>query len=78
MKVHLLIRSTPVCAACNRAKALLERKSLPFTTEDHDTPEKVEAFIAAGHRSFPRVYIDDELIGGFDELNAYLANDDDF
>ncbi|WP_276122621.1 glutaredoxin domain-containing protein [Pararhizobium qamdonense] len=77
MGIHLLIRSKPHCAYCVRTKALLERKGLAFTAEDHETPEKVEAFKNAGHRSFPRVFIDGEMIGGFEDLEKHLSREDD-
>jgi glutaredoxin 3 len=79
MGIHVLVRSVPPCGYCTKTKALLDIKGLPYTTEDHETPEKVEAFKSAGHRSFPRVYIDGELIGGFDDLDRHLKQgDDDF
>ncbi|AGC36116.1 glutaredoxin [Rhizobium phage RHEph10] len=82
MGIHVLVRTTPPCGYCVKTKALLDMKGLAYTTEDHETPERVEAFKNAGHRSFPRVFIDDELIGGFDELQAHLqdksSGDDDF
>lgn len=78
MGVHVLIRSEPPCGYCTRAKALLDRKGVPYTVEDHETPEKVEAFKAAGYRSFPMVFIDGALIGGFDQLERHFAADDDF
>ncbi|TDW20507.1 glutaredoxin 3 [Rhizobium azibense] len=82
MGIHVLIRSTPPCGYCVKTKALLERKGLAYTTEDHETPEKVEAFKNAGHRSFPRVFIDGELLGGLEDLEKHLQStsqeDDDF
>ncbi|MBX5130719.1 glutaredoxin [Rhizobium lentis] len=82
MGIHVLIRSHPPCGYCTKTKALLDMKGLAYTTEDHETAEKVEAFKNAGHRSFPRVFIDGELIGGFDELQKHLqeksSEDDDF
>jgi glutaredoxin 3 len=80
MSIHVLIRSNPPCPSCLKTKALLERRGLAFTAEDHETPEKVETFVAAGHRTFPRVFIDDKLIGGFEDLERHLASleDDDF
>jgi glutaredoxin 3 len=82
MSIHVLIRTTPPCGYCVKTKALLDMKGLVYTTEDHETPEKVDVFRSAGHRSFPRVFIDGQLIGGFDELRAHLqdksSEDDDF
>lgn len=78
MAIHVLTRSAPVCPSCVKTKALLERRGLDFTVEDHTTPDKIEAFLAAGHRSFPRVFIDGELIGGFEDLERHLQDDDDF
>lgn len=73
MKVHLLIRSEPPCPYCIKAKALLDEEGIAYTVEDFETPEKVEAFKALGHKTFPRVYIDGSLVGGFDDLSEYLA-----
>lgn len=73
MKVHLLIRSEPPCPYCVKAKTLLDEQGIAFTFEDHETPEKVAAFKALGHTTFPRVYIDGSLVGGASELEEYLA-----
>ncbi len=67
---HILTR--PGCDWCNRAHRLLNRRRLPFTEEVFDTPEKQAAFKAAGHPSYPRIYKDDELIGGYMEFEASL------
>ena len=71
---HILTK--PNCPYCVKAKSKLTIIGETFTVEDHTTEEQLEAFKAAGHRTFPRIYKDGELIGGFEDLAKFLAEDD--
>jgi glutaredoxin len=61
------------CPHCRRAKELLRAKRVPFEAVhlgDELTMQGVKA--AAGTATVPQVFIDDHLIGGTDQLAAYL------
>ncbi|SOC90096.1 Glutaredoxin [Rhizobium sp. AN5] len=70
MAYHIMTR--PGCNYCVRAKALLKSNKEHFTVTDHDTPEKVQRFKDAGYTTFPQVFHDGVLIGGYDQLVEYL------
>lgn len=79
MKIKII--SKPGCPACVEAKAALMVRGLDFEEDVRDTQRGLDKFIAEGHRSFPRVFIDDKLIGGNFELQQWLkpkSDDNDF
>lgn len=82
--MNVKIISKPGCPACVETKSALLIRGIEYEEDVRDTPEGFERFIAEGHRTFPRVFIDGELIGGNYELQQHLrnaqaaANDDDF
>lgn len=63
------IYSTPTCHFCHRAKELFKEKNIPFT--DHNVLEDVaarqEMVERSGQMGVPVIFIDDEMIIGFDE-----------
>ncbi|NIH77331.1 glutaredoxin [Ochrobactrum sp. P20RRXII] len=71
VKFHILTREN--CVYCSRAKRLLKARGIEFEEENHVTEEEIERFKAAGHRTFPRIFKDGELIGGYTELEALLS-----
>ncbi|MBO1081530.1 glutaredoxin 3 [Roseomonas haemaphysalidis] len=67
------IYTTPFCPYCSRAKTLLGRKGISFT--EHDSPHGSAAREAAisrsgGRTTVPQIFIDDQAIGGCDDLFA--------
>jgi glutaredoxin 3 len=66
------VYSTLICPYCVRAKLLLRSRDIPFeeidVTGDHDARRWLVQ--ATGRRTVPQIFIDDEPIGGFDELRA--------
>ena len=70
---NIEVYSTNYCPYCVRAKDLLKRKNQTFTeidvTEDDALREKMVTR-AGGRRTVPQIFIDDKLIGGFDDLSA--------
>ncbi|MFM9111199.1 MAG: glutaredoxin 3 [Prochlorococcaceae cyanobacterium] len=61
------------CPFCIRAKALLDRKGVAYTEHaiDGDEPARERmAERAGGRRSVPQIFVNDELIGGCDDLHA--------
>jgi glutaredoxin 3 len=68
----ITVYSTTYCPYCVRAKDLLKRKGASFTeinVEDDAEREKMIAK-AGGRRTVPQIFIGEQHIGGFDDLNA--------
>jgi glutaredoxin 3 len=67
------IYTTPFCPYCERAKALLTRKGVPFEELDapHGSQARRDAVERSGGRgTVPQIFIDGQAIGGSDELAA--------
>lgn len=64
--------STEPCPFCTQAKALLEARGLGFEEINLSKDPEGRAELAArtGMMTFPQVFVGDELIGGFDDLQA--------
>jgi len=67
---HVEIYSTSTCGSCIRAKRLFDSKGVEY--EEIDVSYDRDAMIerAGGRRTVPQIFIDDEGIGGFDDLVA--------
>ena len=67
------IYSKAMCPYCDRAKQLLDAKSVAYTEirVDHN-PDEFEVMLkrAQGRRTFPQIFINDQPIGGFDDMRA--------
>jgi glutaredoxin 3 len=71
--VRVEIYSTMFCPYCARAKALLEGKGVAYENYDLDVESRYRDEMirrAGGRRTVPQIFIDDEPIGGSDELVA--------
>jgi glutaredoxin 3 len=67
------IYTTSYCPFCTRAKALLRSKGVTFEEIDvGGDPELREKMIelAGGRRTVPEIFINGQIIGGYDELRA--------
>ena len=66
------IYTTASCPYCLRAKALLKAKGVDYTEISLEgKPDERQALVARTKmRTVPQIFIDDELIGGFDQLAA--------
>lgn len=63
--------STRFCPYCVRARMLLEKKGVEFTDIRVDSePQRREEMMtrAAGRSSVPQIFIDNDHIGGCDDL----------
>ena len=70
-KVEIYTRE--FCPFCVRAVQLLDRKGVVYTHVDAgmDPDKKAEMVQRAnGARTFPQIFIDDNHVGGCDELHA--------
>ena len=65
------IYSTAICPYCERSKMLLEKRNIKYTEFKIDEDVKLfEEMLALsnGRRSVPQIFIDDQHIGGYDDL----------
>ncbi|OGO94648.1 MAG: glutaredoxin 3 [Coxiella sp. RIFCSPHIGHO2_12_FULL_44_14] len=65
------IYTTPTCSYCLRAKALLDRKKVSYVEIRVDQDPQQRAIMiqrSGGQRTVPQIFINDQWIGGFDEL----------
>lgn len=69
---NIVIYSKTYCPYCDRAKALFKSKGVTYT--EHlmdDKPEEMKALMEkTGMRTVPQIFINDQLIGGFTDLDA--------
>jgi glutaredoxin 3 len=57
------------CAFCQAAKNFLDDKGIPYEEIYISSPqEKAELYKKTGHMSVPQIFINDEMIGGFQDL----------
>lgn len=69
----IIIYSKPNCPYCDRAKALLSRKKQTYTEIRIDQdPQSLKMMLekSGGRRTVPQIFINDQHIGGFDDLAA--------
>lgn len=69
---RVTIYTTAACGYCRTAKALLERKAIPYEEINLERDPEGRTALAerTGMMTFPQVIIDQEAIGGFQELSA--------
>ncbi len=76
MAANVEIYTWSMCPFCVRAKALLTKKGVEFTEYCIDGDEAARAKMAQrshGRRSLPQIFIDDQHVGGCDDLHALDA-----
>jgi glutaredoxin 3 len=67
------VYTTEYCPFCTSAKALLRNKGVAFEEIDvSGDPALRERMVAraGGRRTVPEIFINDRIIGGFEELRA--------
>jgi glutaredoxin 3 len=76
MSANVEIYTWSTCPFCIRAKALLKKKGVEFTEYCIDGDEAARAVMAErsqGRRSLPQIFINDQPIGGCDDVYALEA-----
>jgi glutaredoxin 3 len=76
MKPNVEIYTWSTCPFCIRAKALLDKKQVKYTEYCIDGDEAAREKMsdrAKGRRSVPQIFINDQHIGGCDDLHALEA-----
>ncbi len=67
------VYTTTFCPFCTRAKSLLKSKGVQFieidVTEDAELRQKMVE-LSGGRRTVPEIFINDKIVGGYDELKA--------
>lgn len=68
----ITVYTTNACPYCVRAKALLDARGLPYEEVNlgRDPETRAELAQKTGMMTFPQILIDEQLVGGFDELSA--------
>ena len=64
--------TTDYCPFCTRAKVLLESKNIEFEQVNlsEDPQKRVQLQDQTGWMTVPMIFIGEEFIGGFDDLDA--------
>lgn len=76
MAANVEIYTWSTCPFCVRAKALLDRKGVEYTEYCIDGDEAARAKMskrANGRRSVPQIFINDQHVGGCDDIHALNA-----
>ncbi|HEY9906831.1 MAG TPA: glutaredoxin 3 [Thermosynechococcaceae cyanobacterium] len=76
MAANVEIYTWSLCPFCIRAKSLLKKKGVNYTEHCIDGDEAARAEMAqrsSGRRSLPQIFINDQHIGGCDDLHALNA-----
>lgn len=76
MAAKVEIYTWRTCPFCIRAKALLQKKGIEFTEYSIDGDEQARAQMsqrANGRRSLPQIFINDQHVGGCDDIHALEA-----
>ncbi|MCX7193483.1 MAG: glutaredoxin 3 [Proteobacteria bacterium] len=83
---NIIMYTTEVCPYCIRAEQLLQRKGVTAINKirvDLQPELRIKMVELTGRRTVPQIFINEQHIGGFDdlaaldhagELNALLAN----
>lgn len=71
----IVIYSKDYCPYCDSAKNYFKSRNIPFQEIDvtHDEALFQEMLRKSnGRRTVPEIFIDDKLVGGWDDLNALI------
>ena len=67
------IYSTTYCPYCTRAKALMDAKDLDYTEIDVTGDDDARMALVAksgGRKTVPQIFINGQIVGGYDDLRA--------
>jgi glutaredoxin 3 len=69
---RITVYTTEPCAYCARVKGLLRSRGVEFAEVNlsKDPEGRVDLATKTGMMTFPQVVVDDQLVGGFDEIRA--------
>jgi len=68
----ITLYTTDACPYCVRAKQLLQKRELPFEEVNlaRDPDGRAKLVELTGMMTFPQIIVDEQPIGGFDQLAA--------
>ena len=68
---NIIIYTGNRCAYCNAAKRLLDNKEVEYTevNVDENPSLREEMVLRTQRQTVPQIFIDDEHVGGFDDLS---------
>lgn len=74
---NIVIYSSANCPYCDRAKQLFDQKGAKYTEirVDLDPQQRDVMIERSGRRTVPQIFIDDQHIGGCDDLMALAMSD---
>ena len=75
--MEITIYSKNNCVFCNKAKHLVKSLGLDYTEkkmEDFDSPQAMLEDIGKQVRTMPQIKIDGKLVGGYNQLVEYFAD----
>jgi GrxC family glutaredoxin len=71
------IYTTQYCGWCKRAKVALDQRGIEYrevdVTEDRELQKEMTR--RTGRQSVPQIFLDDEHIGGYDDLIRYFSTE---
>ena len=70
-----IVWSKPMCPFCDKAKNLLKTKGIQYEERNIAQGWKIQDLLEAAPsaKTMPQIWLDDEYIGGFYELEKKLA-----
>ena len=72
MSVEVIMYATRFCPYCMRARSLLKKKGVEYTEisvgRDRDLWDELEQ--RSGRNTVPQIFINDESVGGYDDIAA--------
>ena len=70
-----LVYTKPMCGYCISAKNLLKSKGIEYEERYLDNQRVIKEFVEQHptKRSMPQIWLDDEYVGGFRELQQKLS-----
>jgi len=75
--MEIVIYSKENCSYCSKAKSLVKNLGLEFTEkkmESFKSPQAMLEDIGKQVRTMPQIKIDNKLIGGYNQLVEYFAD----
>lgn len=72
MPAKVEVYSTTYCPYCRAAERLLDAKGVPYDAIDvtHDDEKRNWLVEASGQTTVPQIFINDQAVGGFTDLQA--------
>lgn len=74
--MNVVIWSKPNCVQCEQAKTLLKMKHVPFEERKIGEGWTVDELrqLAPNAKSVPQIFVNDELIGGYQQLQKLFVS----